>query len=119
MTPSNFDALFGMSTTFIARTWEGILRSLKFNEVRAYQARPIGFLNTCAQFGALQFDRDVRGVVSLLATSSSTSSAVLRENFARLFQISQVLLLDDEAELQDLMGQRLSKAEMHMVRQLR
>merc|ERR1712037_493107 len=56
-------------------------------------------------FGALQFDSDVRALCSFF---TSVSEQALRHKFARLFEMSSLLNLENIEELQELYGETKS-----------
>ncbi|KAG2149193.1 COG4-domain-containing protein [Suillus clintonianus] len=79
-TDSNYRMLFGLALDVVARPWEKYMLTLHFSEL-----------------GAVRFDRDLRSIMAYL--SSQTIFGDIREKFVRLQQISSLLNLDNEEEV--------------------
>ncbi|GLB35270.1 putative COG4 transport protein [Lyophyllum shimeji] len=81
-TENNYRLFFGLTLDVVLRPWEKFITSLKFTEL-----------------GAIRFDRDLRSITSYLASQTAFGDA--REKFARLQQISTLLNLDTEEDVDD------------------
>ncbi|KAG1903982.1 COG4-domain-containing protein [Suillus fuscotomentosus] len=79
-TDNNYRMLFGLALDVIARPWEKYILTLHFSEL-----------------GAVRFDRDLRSIMAYL--SSQTIFGDIREKFVRLQQISSLLNLDNEEDV--------------------
>ncbi|KAF9792460.1 COG4-domain-containing protein [Thelephora terrestris] len=79
-TDSNYRLFFGLALDVILKPWEKAILSLKYTEL-----------------GAIRFDRDLRSITTYL--SSQTAFGDAREKFTRLQQISTLLNLDNEEEV--------------------
>jgi len=79
-TESNYRLFFGLALDVILRPWEKAILSLKYTEL-----------------GAIRFDRDLRSVTTYLSCQTAFGDA--REKFTRLQQISTLLNLDSEEEV--------------------
>ncbi|KAF5324851.1 hypothetical protein D9611_004444 [Ephemerocybe angulata] len=79
---SNYRMFFGLTLDIILRPWEKFVVSLRFTEL-----------------GAIRFDRDLRAVTNYL--SSQTAFGDVREKFLRLQQISTLLNLDGEEDVEE------------------
>lgn len=79
---TNYRIFFGLTLDIIIRPWEKFSVSLKYTEL-----------------GAIRFDRDLRGVANYL--SSHTAFGDVREKFLRLQQISTLLNLDGEEDVEE------------------
>jgi len=71
-----------MALDVLLRPWEKFILNLKFTEL-----------------GAIRFDRDIRSVTAYL--SSQTAFGDVREKFTRLQQISTLLNLDSEEDVEE------------------
>ncbi|TEB36091.1 COG4-domain-containing protein [Coprinellus micaceus] len=78
----NYRMFFGLTLDIIIRPWEKYAVSLRFTEL-----------------GAIRFDRDLRAVTNYL--SSQTAFGDVREKFLRLQQISTLLNLDGEEDVEE------------------
>ncbi|KAJ3726328.1 COG4 transport protein-domain-containing protein [Lentinula raphanica] len=81
-TEANFRLLFGLVLDTLLRPWERSMMSFKFTEL-----------------GAIRFDRDLRSVNTYL--SSQTAFGDGREKFVRLQQMSTLLNLDSEEDVDE------------------
>ncbi|KAJ3877469.1 COG4 transport protein-domain-containing protein [Lentinula edodes] len=81
-TEANFRILFGLVLDTLLRPWERFMMGFKFTEL-----------------GAIRFDRDLRSVTTYL--SSQTAFGDGREKFARLQQMSTLLNLDSEEDVDE------------------
>ncbi|KAJ8590363.1 COG4-domain-containing protein [Rhizopogon salebrosus TDB-379] len=79
-TDGNYRMLFGLALDVVARPWEKYILTLHFSEL-----------------GAIRFDRDLRSIMAYL--SSQTIYGDIREKFVRLQQISLLLNLDHEEDV--------------------
>ncbi|KAG2747471.1 COG4-domain-containing protein [Suillus brevipes Sb2] len=79
-TDNNYRTLFGLALDVVARPWEKYILTLHFSEL-----------------GAVRFDRDLRSIMAYL--SSQTIFGDIREKFVRLQQISSLLNLDNEEDV--------------------
>ncbi|KIK45917.1 hypothetical protein CY34DRAFT_22317 [Suillus luteus UH-Slu-Lm8-n1] len=79
-TDNNYRTLFGLALDVVARPWEKYILTLHFSEL-----------------GAVRFDRDLRSIMTYL--SSQTIFGDIREKFVRLQQISSLLNLDNEEDV--------------------
>ncbi|KAJ3535520.1 hypothetical protein NMY22_g6447 [Coprinellus aureogranulatus] len=79
---NNYRTFFGLTLDIIIRPWEKFVVSLRYTEL-----------------GAIRFDRDLRAVTSYL--SSQTAFGDVREKFLRLQQISTLLNLDGEEDVEE------------------
>ncbi|TDL25058.1 COG4-domain-containing protein [Rickenella mellea] len=82
LTESNYRILFGLAVDILVRPWEKFVMGLKFSEL-----------------GAIRFDRDIRAISSHL--SSQTTFGDAREKFQCLQQISTLLNLDREEDVDE------------------
>ncbi|KAL4064326.1 COG4 transport protein-domain-containing protein [Scleroderma citrinum] len=80
-TENNYRMLFGLALDAILRPWEKHILSFRFSEL-----------------GAIRFDRDLRSVMAYL--SSQTVFGDIREKFVRLQQISSLLNLDSDEDVE-------------------
>ncbi len=80
------------------------------------------------ELGALKFDKDLRAIIAYLSSQTTTTVGAIREKFTRQQQISYVLNLDGEEEVEGELYQnavssgiswRLSMQEVKNVRSLR
>lgn len=106
LTQANYDSIVHLVIDAIVGRIEAVLMQKRFN-----------------QLGALQLDKEVRGLVS---QSSSLTERTVRDKFARLSQISTILNLDSPAEIHDYWGEnsgtvhwRLTGREAKQVLRLR
>jgi len=81
-TDSNFRLFFGLALDVLVRPWEKFVTALKYTEL-----------------GAIRFDRDLRAITTYL--SSQTAFGDAREKFLRLQQISTLLNLDSEEDIDE------------------
>ncbi|KAH7877730.1 COG4 transport protein-domain-containing protein [Lentinula edodes] len=81
-TEANFRILFGLVLDTLLRPWERFMMGFKFTEL-----------------GAIRFDRDLRSVNTYL--SSQTAFGDGREKFVRLQQMSTLLNLDSEEDVDE------------------
>ncbi|TFK42862.1 COG4 transport protein-domain-containing protein [Crucibulum laeve] len=79
---SNYRIFYGLALEVLLRPWERHIMSLKFTEL-----------------GAMRFDRDFRSITSFLA--SQTMAGDSREKFIRLQQITTILNLDNEEDVDE------------------
>ncbi|KAF8448083.1 COG4 transport protein-domain-containing protein [Boletus edulis BED1] len=80
-TENNYRILFGLALDAIVRPWEKHILTLHYSEL-----------------GAIRFDRDLRSIMANL--SSQTIFGDIREKFTRLQQISSLLNLDNDEEVE-------------------
>ncbi|KAI0086670.1 COG4-domain-containing protein [Irpex rosettiformis] len=104
-TESNYRLFFGLTIDVLVRPWEKFVAALKYTEL-----------------GAIRFDRDLRAVTTYL--SSQTAFGDIREKFLRLQQISTLLNLDSEEDVDDFYNSsgitwKLNEQEARMVGGLR
>ncbi|KAJ3558060.1 hypothetical protein NM688_g1138 [Phlebia brevispora] len=104
-TESNFRLFFGLALDVLVRPWEKFVMALKYSEL-----------------GAVRFDRDLRAVTTYL--SSQTAFGDVREKFLRLQQISTLLNLDSEEDVDEFyngsgIAWKLNEAEARLVASLR
>ena len=108
LTESNYASLFSMAVDALVRPWEQLVFQLTFTEL-----------------GALRFDKDVRGVLTMLSERAPWG---LRDKFLRLQQVSYVLNMDEEetdtsdayeAGVSSGISWQLTPAEVQNVRALR
>jgi len=78
----NYRIFFGLALDVVLRPWEKTVMGLKFTEL-----------------GAIRFDRDLRSVTTFL--SSQTAFGDAREKFIRLQQVSTLLNLDSEEDVDE------------------
>ncbi|KII88790.1 hypothetical protein PLICRDRAFT_638384 [Plicaturopsis crispa FD-325 SS-3] len=81
-TESNYRLFFGLALEVLLRPWEKYIMGLKYTEL-----------------GAVRFDRDLRAITTYL--SSQTVFGDAREKFSRLQQISTILNLDSEEDVDE------------------
>ncbi|KIK63178.1 hypothetical protein GYMLUDRAFT_95807 [Collybiopsis luxurians FD-317 M1] len=81
-TDANFRLLFGLMLDAILRPWERYMMSFKFTEL-----------------GAIRFDRDLRSINTYLASQTAFGDG--REKFVRLQQMSTLLNLDSEEDVDE------------------
>ncbi|KAJ7191082.1 COG4 transport protein-domain-containing protein [Mycena pura] len=81
-TESNYRLFFGLVLDVILRPWEKFVMGFKFTEL-----------------GAIRFDRDLRAITTYL--SSQTAFGDAREKFLRLQQLSTILNLDSEEDVDE------------------
>ncbi|RXW21014.1 hypothetical protein EST38_g4842 [Candolleomyces aberdarensis] len=79
---ANYRMFFNLTLDVIVRPWEKFVVSLRFTEL-----------------GAIRFDRDLRAVTTYL--SSQTAFGDVREKFLRMQQISTLLNLDGEEDVEE------------------
>ncbi|KAF9228537.1 COG4-domain-containing protein [Gyrodon lividus] len=80
-TENNYRMLFGLALDVILRPWEKYILTLHYSEL-----------------GAIRFDRDLRSIMAYL--SSQTVFGDIREKFVRLQQISSLLNLDSDEDVE-------------------
>ncbi|TFK55321.1 COG4-domain-containing protein [Heliocybe sulcata] len=81
-TDNNYQLFFGLVLDVLIRPWEKSVMTMKFTEL-----------------GAIRFDRDLRAVVSYLTSQTAFGDA--REKFLRLQQMSTLLNLDAEENVDE------------------
>ncbi|KAL1755392.1 COG4 transport protein-domain-containing protein [Schizophyllum commune] len=81
-TTSNYSIFYSLVLDVIVRPWEKYLMTLKFTEL-----------------GAIRFDRDLRAIIHYIA--SQTAFGDVREKFVRLQQMSTLLNLDAEEDVDE------------------
>ncbi|KAJ7752135.1 COG4 transport protein-domain-containing protein [Mycena metata] len=81
-TESNYRLFFGLALDVLLRPWEKFMMGFKFTEL-----------------GAIRFDRDLRAITTYL--SSQTVFGDAREKFLRLQQVSTILNLDNEEDVDE------------------
>lgn len=81
-TESNYRLFFGLTLDVVLRPWEKYILTLKFTEL-----------------GAIRFDRDLRSITTYLASQTAFGDA--REKFVRLQQISTLLNLDSDEDVDE------------------
>ncbi|PSR75118.1 hypothetical protein PHLCEN_2v9303 [Hermanssonia centrifuga] len=104
-TESNFRLFFGLALDVLVRPWEKFVMALKYSEL-----------------GAIRFDRDLRAITTYL--SSQTAFGDVREKFLRLQQISTLLNLDSEEDVDEFyngsgIAWKLNEAEARLIASLR
>ncbi|KAF5376567.1 hypothetical protein D9757_008273 [Collybiopsis confluens] len=82
LTDTNFRLLFGLMLDAILRPWERFMMGFKFTEL-----------------GAIRFDRDLRSINTYLASQTDFGDG--REKFVRLQQMSTILNLDSEEDVDE------------------
>ncbi|PPQ65096.1 hypothetical protein CVT24_003057 [Panaeolus cyanescens] len=78
----NYRTLIGLILDLLIRPWEKLVTTMKYTEL-----------------GAVRFDRDLRAIIAYLA--SQTMFGDLREKFVRLQQISTLLNLDGDEDVDE------------------
>ncbi|KAF7359494.1 Cog4 domain-containing protein [Mycena sanguinolenta] len=81
-TESNYRLFFGLALDVLLRPWEKFMMGFKFTEL-----------------GAIRFDRDLRAITAYL--SSQTAFADAREKFVRLQQLSTILNLESDEDVDE------------------
>jgi len=81
-TEGNYRLFFGLALDVLLRPWEKFMMSFKFTEL-----------------GAIRFDRDLRSITTYLGSQTAFGDA--RERFVRLQQISTLLNLDSEEDVDE------------------
>ncbi|KAI5824704.1 COG4-domain-containing protein [Schizophyllum commune Tattone D] len=81
-TTSNYSIFYSLVLDVIVRPWEKYLMTLRFTEL-----------------GAIRFDRDLRAIIHYIA--SQTAFGDVREKFVRLQQMSTLLNLDAEEDVDE------------------
>ncbi|OCH95231.1 COG4-domain-containing protein [Obba rivulosa] len=104
-TESNYRLFFGLAIDVLVRPWEKFVLSLKYSEL-----------------GAIRFDHDLRSITTYL--SSQTVFGDIREKFVRLQQISMVLNLDSEEDVDEFyngsgIAWQLTEQEVRSIANLR
>ncbi|KAH7889814.1 COG4 transport protein-domain-containing protein [Phlebopus sp. FC_14] len=80
-TDNNFCVMFSLALDVILRPWEKYIFTLHYSEL-----------------GAIRFDRDLRSIMTYL--SGQTAFGDMREKFVRLQQISSLLNLDNDEDVE-------------------
>ncbi|KAH7908021.1 COG4 transport protein-domain-containing protein [Hygrophoropsis aurantiaca] len=80
-TENNYRVVFGLAIDVILRPWEKYILTFRFSEL-----------------GSIRFDRDLRSITAYL--SSQTVFGDIREKFVRLQQISALLNLDNDEDVE-------------------
>lgn len=95
-TPNNYQFIFTLAINVLARLWENQLKSMRFGDPNGASSAANGGDDDFAgeNFGALRFDKDLRGVNSFLSNQTPYGVSVLRDSFARLHQISMLLSVE-------------------------
>lgn len=106
LTSTNYDTLVSYLTTELTHQLEKVIKKCTFNRL-----------------GGLQFDRELRSLVSYL---TSVTTWTIRDKFARLTQIATILNLEMVTEILDLWGPnsgsltwRLTPTEVRQILALR
>ncbi|KAJ6611757.1 COG4 transport protein-domain-containing protein [Mycena sp. CBHHK59/15] len=81
-TEPNYRLFFGLALDVLLRPWEKFMMGFKFTEL-----------------GAIRFDRDLRAITTYLASQTAFGDA--REKFLRLQQLSTILNLDNEEDVDE------------------
>ncbi|KAK0210472.1 COG4 transport protein-domain-containing protein [Desarmillaria ectypa] len=81
-TDRNYRMFFGLALDILLKPWEKFLMGLKFTEL-----------------GAIRFDRDLRSITTYLSLQTAFGDA--REKFVRLQQMSTLLNLDGEEDVDE------------------
>ncbi|KAJ6546418.1 COG4 transport protein-domain-containing protein [Mycena vulgaris] len=81
-TESNYRLFFSLALDVLLRPWEKFMMGFRFTEL-----------------GAIRFDRDLRAITTYL--SSQTAFGDAREKFLRLQQLSTILNLDNEEDVDE------------------
>ncbi|KAJ7098169.1 COG4 transport protein-domain-containing protein [Mycena belliarum] len=81
-TESNYRLFFSLALDVLLRPWEKFMMGFKFTEL-----------------GAIRFDRDLRAIITYLSTQTAFGDA--REKFLRLQQLSTILNLDNEEDVDE------------------
>lgn len=81
-TDNNYQLFFGLALDVLVRPWEKLIMIMKFTEL-----------------GAIRFDRDLRAVVGYLTSQTAFGDA--REKFLRLQQMSTLLNLDADENVDE------------------
>ncbi|KAK0441157.1 COG4 transport protein-domain-containing protein [Desarmillaria tabescens] len=81
-TDRNYRMFFGLALDVLLKPWEKFMMGFKFTEL-----------------GAIRFDRDLRSITTYL--SSQTAFGDAREKFVRLQQMSTLLNLDNEEDVDE------------------
>ncbi|KAI0792934.1 COG4 transport protein-domain-containing protein [Abortiporus biennis] len=102
---SNYRLFFGLALDVLVRPWEKFVMSMKYSEL-----------------GAIRFDRDLRAMTSYLF--GQTAFGDVRDKFVRLQQISTLLNLDTEEDVEEFfngsgIAWKLSANEARIVAALR
>jgi hypothetical protein len=82
MSDGNYRLFIGLILDVLLRPWEKFVMGLKYTEL-----------------GAVRFDRDLRAIITYLA--SQTTFGDIREKFLRLQQISTLLNLDSDEDVDE------------------
>ncbi|KXN87736.1 Conserved oligomeric Golgi complex subunit 4 [Leucoagaricus sp. SymC.cos] len=81
-TDNNYRMFFGLALDVLLRPWEKFVLNFKYTEL-----------------GAIRFDRDLRAITTYL--SSQTLFGDVRDKFTRLQQVSTILNLDAEEDVEE------------------
>ncbi|KAL0947222.1 hypothetical protein HGRIS_013339 [Hohenbuehelia grisea] len=81
-TEHNYRIIFGLVLDVLLRPWEKLVTNMQYSEL-----------------GAIRFDRDLRSIIAYLASQTAFGDA--REKFTRLQQISTLLNLDSEEDVEE------------------
>ncbi|KAH0830472.1 COG4 transport protein-domain-containing protein [Lanmaoa asiatica] len=87
-TENNYRILFGLALDVILRPWEKYILTLHYSEACPNRSH----------LGAIRFDRDLRSMMAYL--SSQTIFGDIRDKFIRLQQISSLLNLDSDEDVE-------------------
>ncbi|KIM48961.1 hypothetical protein M413DRAFT_59758 [Hebeloma cylindrosporum] len=82
LSEGNYRLFIGLALDVLLRPWEKFVMGVKYTEL-----------------GAVRFDRDLRAIITYLA--SQTTSGVIREKFLRMQQISTLLNLDSDEDVDE------------------
>ncbi|EMD34512.1 hypothetical protein CERSUDRAFT_117357 [Gelatoporia subvermispora B] len=104
-TEANYRLFFGLAVDVLVRPWEKFVMSLKYSEL-----------------GAIRFDHDLRSITTYLF--SQTVFGDIREKLVRLQQISMVLNLDSEEDVDEFyngsgIAWQLTEQEVRSIANLR
>ncbi|XP_014259594.1 conserved oligomeric Golgi complex subunit 4 [Cimex lectularius] len=103
LTPSNYESLVTLVATEVNSQLEKVIMKSEFNRL-----------------GGLALDKEVRGLISYLSTTTSWS---VREKFTRLTQIATILNLERASEISDYLTSshtwRLSLSDIKKIMKLR
>jgi len=82
LSEGNYRLFIGFALDVLLKPWERFVMALKYTEL-----------------GAVRFDRDLRAIIAYLA--SQTTFGEIREKFVRLQQISTLLNLDSDEDVDE------------------
>ncbi|KAH8117158.1 COG4-domain-containing protein [Phellopilus nigrolimitatus] len=105
LTESSYRILFDLSIDVLVRPWEKHVMALKYSEL-----------------GAIRFDRDIRAISTYL--SSQVTFGDIREKFQRLQQISTLLNIDKDEDVDEFFSSsgiawKLNTAEARAIARLK